>query len=158
MCRLAGSNARRFFIGGNWKANGTTAQVESLVKTLNSGLVAGANEVVVAPPAVHLTEVKKTLRKDFGVAGQDSFASTGAHTGELPAALLKDLSIKYAIVGHSERRQKWESNDVVAGKAKATIDAGITAIACLGETLAEREAGKTFDVVTGQLAVRARGS
>ena len=84
---------------------------------------------------------------------QDAFASTGAHTGELPAALLKDFGLKHAIIGHSERRQKWETDEVVAKKAKAAIESGLNVIACLGETLADREAGKTFDVVTTQLAV-----
>lgn len=85
---------------------------------------------------------------------QDAFATTGAHTGEVAASMLKDLGVKYAIIGHSERRQKGESNEVVAAKAKATLDSGLTAIACLGETLAERDAGKTTEVVTSQLAVR----
>ena len=86
---------------------------------------------------------------------QDAFASTGAHTGETPAAVLKDIGVKYTIIGHSERRQKWESNAVVAAKAKAALDAGITVIAALGETLEQRDAGKTFDVVTEQLAAYA---
>jgi triosephosphate isomerase len=85
---------------------------------------------------------------------QDVFATTGAHTGEVSASMLKDVGIKYALVGHSERRQKGETNDVVATKAKAALENGLTVIACLGETLAERDAGKTADVVTGQLAVR----
>jgi triosephosphate isomerase len=87
---------------------------------------------------------------------QDAFASTGAHTGETPVALLKDAGVKYAIIGHSERRQKGESNEIVAAKAAAVTKAGMTVIACLGETLAERDAGRTFDVVGAQLAVRAR--
>jgi triosephosphate isomerase len=68
--------------------------------------------------------------------------------------MLKDMGVKYAILGHSERRQKGESNEAVAVKAKAAIDNSLTVIACLGESLAEREAGKTIDVVTNQLAVR----
>lgn len=91
-------------------------------------------------------------------APQDVFPTTGAHTGEISASMLKDLGHKYAIVGHSERRQKGESNEVVAAKARAAVDHGITAIACLGETEAERNAGKTAQVVTAQIAVRACGS
>lgn len=72
--------------------------------------------------------------------------------------MLKDLGLKYAILGHSERRQKGETNEIVAAKAKAAIDNGLTVIACLGETLVEREAGKTIDVVTSQLSVRAMKS
>lgn len=67
--------------------------------------------------------------------------------------MLRDVGIKYAIVGHSERRAKGESNEIVAAKTKAAVDNGLTVIACLGETLAERDAGKTIDVVTHQLAV-----
>ena len=108
-----------------------------------------------APPAVHLTALAAGLRKDIAVAAQDAFPSTGAHTGETPSALLKDMGVRYTLVGHSERRQKYESNELVAAKAKAAIADGMTVIACLGETLEQREAGKTFDVVTQQLAVRA---
>jgi hypothetical protein len=156
--RLAafGANGRKFFVGGNWKANGTASQVKQWVSVLNSGLVPSSTEVVVAPPAVFLTDVAKTLRKDFHVAGQDAFATTGAHTGETSASMLKDAGLSYAIIGHSERRQKGESNEVVATKAKAAIEQGLTVIACLGETLAERDAGKTSDVVVGQLAAYAK--
>ena len=140
-------------MGGNWKANGSPAQVASLVAALNSGRTAASTEVVVAPPSVFLGDVSSKLRKDFGVSAQDAFASTGAHTGETPVALLKDLGVKYTIIGHSERRQKWETNDIVAAKAKAAVESGLTVIAALGETLEQRDAGKTFDVVTTQLAV-----
>ena len=101
---------------------------------------------------MHISAIAAGLRKDISVASQDAFATTGAHTGETPAALLKDLGVGYTLVGHSERRQKGESDEFVAAKAKAAAEQGLTVIACLGETLAEREAGKTFDVVTRQLA------
>jgi hypothetical protein len=109
---------------------------------------------VIAPPTVHLTTFQSKLRKDINVASQDAFPSSGAHTGETPVAMLKDLNVGYAIIGHSERRQKGESDEVVANKVKAAIDSGITAIACIGETLAERDAGKTIEVVERQLKVR----
>ena len=107
-----------------------------------------------APPFPYLSEVKTRLRTDFAVAAQDAHATTGAHTGEVSASMLKDLGLKYTILGHSERRQKGETNEFIAAKATAAIDNGLTVIACLGETAAEREAGRTMDVVTGQLAVR----
>jgi glyceraldehyde 3-phosphate dehydrogenase len=106
---------------------------------------------VIAPPAIHISTFQSKLRKDVGVSSQDAFPSTGAHTGESPVALLKDMGISYAILGHSERRQKGETDAVVAGKVKAAVDAGLTAIACIGETLAERDAGKTIEVVERQL-------
>jgi triosephosphate isomerase len=105
---------------------------------------------------VHLTTFQAKLRKDINVASQDAFPSSGAHTGETPVAMLKDLHVGYAIIGHSERRQKGESDEVVANKVKAAIDAGITAIACIGETLAERDAGKTIEVVERQLRAIAK--
>ena len=110
-----------------------------------------SNEVVIAPPTAHLSTFQAKLRKDIHVSSQDAFPSTGAHTGETPVAMLKDMGLSYAIVGHSERRQKGESDAVVAGKVKACVDAGLTAIACIGETLAERDAGQTIAVVERQL-------
>lgn len=68
--------------------------------------------------------------------------------------MLKDIGLKHVILGHSERRQKGETNEIIAAKTTAAIDNGLTVLACLGETLAEREAGRTVDVVTNQLAVR----
>ena len=136
------------------KANGSTAQTAQWLNVLNSGKTAPSTEVVVAPPHPYLADVRSRLRRDFAVASQDAFATTGAHTGEVSASMLKDLGLKYAILGHSERRQKGETNELIAAKATAAIDNGLTVIACLGETLAEREAGRTIDVVTSQLAVR----
>jgi len=120
-----------------------------------SSLSTRSNEVVIAPPTAHLSTFQSKLRKDIAVASQDAFPTTGAHTGETPVALLKDMGLNYAIIGHSERRQKGETDEVVANKVKAAVDAGITAIACIGETLAERDAGKTIEVVERQLKVRA---
>lgn len=124
------------------------------LSSLNGGKTAASTEVVVAPPFPYLSEVKRALRGDFAVAAQDAHATTGAHTGEVSASMLKDLGLKYAILGHSERRQKGETNELIAAKATAALDNGLTVIACLGETAAEREAGRTMDVVTSQLAVR----
>ena len=86
---------------------------------------------------------------------QDSWlAGNGAFTGETSADMLVDGGIKYAIIGHSERRAKGETNADVAKKAKYAVDKGITVIACIGETLEQREAGKTNEVVLAQLKVR----
>lgn len=111
--------------------------------------------VGLVPSAVHATShAMERLPSLFAL--QDAFTGTGAHTGEVAAAHLNDVGVKYAIVGHSERRQKGESNELVGAKAKAAVDAGLTVIACLGETAAERDAGKTFDVVTAQLSAYAK--
>ena len=128
----------------------------SIVRAPRAPFPVASNEVVIAPPAVHLSTFKTKLRKDINVASQDAFPSTGAHTGETPVALLKDLGLGYAIVGHSERRQKGETDEIVANKVKAVVEGGLTAIACIGETLAERDAGKTIAVVERQLQAIAK--
>lgn len=81
-----------------------STHLQKLVSTLNNGNIASSTEVVVAPPAIHISTFQGKLRKDIGVSAQDAFPSTGAHTGETPVSLLKDMGIKYTLVGHSERR------------------------------------------------------
>jgi len=148
----AAASARKFFVGGNWKCNGSIAEVQKLVGTLNAAALSKSAEVVVAPPSLYLSTVKSTLRGDVGVAAQDVWTTgNGAYTGETSALMLKDAGIKYSIIGHSERRAKGETDAEVANKAKFAIDNGLTVIACIGETLAEREAGKTNEVVLRQL-------
>ncbi|KAA0175132.1 hypothetical protein FNF27_03430 [Cafeteria roenbergensis] len=149
------AQARKFFVGGNWKCNGTGAEVESWVAALNAGKVLPDVEVVIAPPSLYLDRVSGGLRTDFGVAAQDCFALGGAHTGELSAAMLADAGVGYSIIGHSERRARGETDLEVAEKAAVAAKAGMVVIACIGETLEEREAGKTFEVVTRQLGAYA---
>jgi triosephosphate isomerase len=112
-------------------------------------------QVAVCVPAAYLSQVQQ-LVKGSGVdlGSQDVSAhEQGAYTGEISAAMLKDFAVRYAIVGHSERRQyHGETDEQVAHKAQRALSAGITPIVCVGETLAEREAGKTEEVVKRQLA------
>ncbi|KAK9791344.1 hypothetical protein WJX73_001685 [Symbiochloris irregularis] len=146
--------ARRFFIGGNWKCNGTLKSIEDLLSTLNGAdLAKPLPEVVVAPTYVHLAWVKSKLREDFAVAAQNSWIKgSGAYTGEISPEILKDLGIPWVILGHSERRTLCsESSQVVADKTKYALDKGLAVILCVGETLEQREAGKTFDTVAEQL-------
>ena len=150
--------AKRFLIGGNWKANGTVEQAASIVKTLNEGgEFPEEAEVVIAPPAHLLGYVRDNIRKDVAVSAQNSALTTkvGAFTGELPAVLLKDFGLNWVILGHSERREGFggpgETDDVVSAKTKVAVDAGLSVMACVGEKLEEREAGKTTDVVLTQL-------
>jgi triosephosphate isomerase len=151
-------------IAGNWKMNGSLAANEALLHALANGLTTGlavsaSCEVAVCVPAPYLTQVQ-ALKSDqsglFGVevGAQDvSAQAAGAYTGEVSAAMLKDLGCRYVIVGHSERRQyHYETDALVADKAKAALASGITPIVCIGETLAEREAGRTEEVVRRQLA------
>lgn len=147
-------------IAGNWKMNGSLAANEALLAGLAQGLVQNpACEVVVCVPALYLAQLQalKSAHPELSVlevGAQDVSAhAAGAYTGEISAAMLKDLACRYAIVGHSERRQYHAETDMqVAEKAKAALAVGITPIVCVGETLAEREAGRTEEVVKRQLA------
>ena len=147
-------------IAGNWKMNGSLAVNEALMAALAKGLeVQPACDIAVCVPAPYLAQVRALKSADSRLApvqlgAQDVSAHTaGAYTGEVSASMLGDLGCRYSIVGHSERRQYHaESDAVVADKAKAALAAGITPIVCVGETLAEREAGHTEEVVKRQLA------
>lgn len=147
-------------IAGNWKMNGSLAANEALLQALAAGLPARpACAVAVCVPAPYLAQCQalaKTLpvlaAVDLGAQDVSAKAS-GAYTGEVSAAMLKDFGCRYAIVGHSERRQyHGETDALVADKAQQALAAGITPIVCVGETLAEREAGQTEAVVKRQLA------
>ncbi|MGB4115069.1 MAG: triose-phosphate isomerase [Polaromonas sp.] len=142
-------------IAGNWKMNGNLAANEALLAALAQGLNAKpACDVAVCVPAPYFAQVKSLKIAAIDLGSQDvSAQASGAYTGEVSAAMLKDFGARYAIVGHSERRQyHGETNALVADKAKAALAAGITPIVCVGETLAEREAGRTEEVVKRQLA------
>ncbi|CAG8537732.1 11130_t:CDS:2 [Funneliformis mosseae] len=144
---------RRFFVGGNFKMNGTQTFLKNLIDNLNAGQLDDNVEVVIAPPALYLDQCRKQVRKEIGVAAQNAFnATSGAYTGEISPEQLKDLSIEWVILGHSERREIFkESDDFVASKVAFALKSGLKVIACIGEKLDEREAGKTFEVVTRQL-------
>ncbi len=146
-------------IAGNWKMNGSLAANEDLVHGVQQGLVqalAGKHaQVAVCVPAAYLSQVQLLVKgSGIDLGSQDVSAhEQGAYTGEVSAAMLKDFAVRYAIVGHSERRQyHGETDEQVAHKAQRALSAGITPIVCVGETLAEREAGKTEEVVKRQLA------
>ena len=144
--------ARKFFIGGNWKCNGSVAQAESLVSMLNQSTLSTDTEVVVCPSQVHIQGVKGALRKDVAVGAQDCWVQgNGAFTGETSADMLKDMGVQWVIIGHSERRGKGESNDEVAAKAKYALSKGLSVMACCGEPLESRQAGTTNDFVFPQI-------
>ncbi|KAH7281807.1 hypothetical protein KP509_36G063900 [Ceratopteris richardii] len=146
--------ARKFFVGGNWKCNGTVAEVNKIVNVLNDADVPSADvvEVVVSPPFVFLPQVKATLRSDFAVSAQNSWVKKGgAYTGEVSAEMLVNLEIPWVILGHSERRSLLkESNEFVSDKVAYALSQGLKVIACIGESLAQREAGETMTVVSEQ--------
>jgi triosephosphate isomerase len=141
-------------IAGNWKMNGSLSANEALLRAVQAGAATGC-QVALCVPSVYLSQVQ-SLVADSGIwlGAQDVSAhEQGAYTGEISAAMLRDIGVRCCIVGHSERRQHHlESDTLVAMKAKQALAAGITPIVCLGETLAEREAGSTADVVRRQLA------
>lgn len=146
---------KKKLIAGNWKMNGSLAANEQLLNGILAGLGQPACQVAVAVPSAYLAQCQNLLTgSPIDLAAQDVSAhESGAFTGEISAAMLKDFAVRYAIVGHSERRQyHGESDEVVATKAKRALGCGITPIVCVGETLAEREAGKTEEVVKRQLA------
>ncbi|ROW12151.1 hypothetical protein VMCG_00068 [Cytospora schulzeri] len=146
--------ARTFFVGGNWKMNGTTSSIKEIVNNLNNANLDPNTETVVAPPALYLQTVRETLTKKIAVASQNVYDKpNGAYTGEISVEQLKDTGATWAILGHSERRTILnESDEVVASKTKFATDGGVSVIWCCGESLEERESGKTVDVVTKQLA------
>ncbi len=142
-------------IAGNWKMNGSLAANQALLAALAQGLgVKPACDVAVCVPAPYLAQVQSLKVAAVDLGSQDvSAQASGAYTGEVSAAMLKDFGARYAIVGHSERRQyHGETDALVADKARAALAVGITPIVCVGETLAEREAGRTEEVVKRQLA------
>jgi len=139
---------------GNWKMNGFRPDLAE-VKSLATAHPAPSSAVVICPPATLLAKMADELADDaIAVGGQDCHAAkTGAHTGDISADMLAEAGAAYVILGHSERRSDHnETNDQVKNKAVAALAAGLIPIICLGETLEEREAGRTLAVVTGQLA------
>ena len=143
-------------IAGNWKMNGSLADNEALVRALVAGLAtAGGCDAAVAVPAPYLAQVQALVQGSaLALAAQDvSQHASGAFTGEVSAAMLREFGVRYVLVGHSERRQFHGETDAdVAVKAQRALASGITPIVCVGETLTEREAGQTEAVVKRQLA------
>lgn len=147
-------------IAGNWKMNGGRAANEALLQAMVAGLPAQRRcDVAVCVPAPYLAQFQALALALPGLSAIDlgaqdvSAQMSGAFTGEVSAAMLKEFGCRYVIVGHSERRRyHGETDAVVAQKAQQALAAGITPIVCVGETLAEREAGQTQAVVKRQLA------
>ena len=147
---------RKPVIAGNWKMYKLLGEAVDTALELKS-LVANANhcEVVIAPVFTALKTVADRLEgSNIKVAGQNCSTENafGAHTGEISAEMLRDAGCSHVIIGHSERRQFYgETDDSVNRKTKAVLQAGLMAIVCVGEMLAEREAGNAENIVKGQL-------
>ncbi|MBT5706174.1 triose-phosphate isomerase [Verrucomicrobia bacterium] len=146
---------RKLIIAGNWKMNKTVAEALDLVKGLKRDLGQVKEvDIVVCPPFTALSEVsRETIDSNLRLGAQNmSEQSVGAYTGEIAAEFLKEFLVRYVILGHSERRQYQEESDaLIAKKAAAAHAASLKPIICVGETLEQREAGQTQNVVEGQL-------
>jgi len=145
---------RKPIIAGNWKMNMTPAQAKELINELKPLVQDAKCDVVICPPYVDLA-LAAELIKDSNIrlgAQNIHWAEKGAFTGEVSANMLKELGVEFAIIGHSERRQYFgETDETVNARAKAAIAAGITPILCVGESLEQRESGKTEEVVKVQV-------
>ncbi len=145
----------RPLIAGNWKMNGLLRHLTELQAVADAceGIEAD-KELLICPPATLLSASAGLLLGKAAIGGQDCHAeASGAHTGDVAAEMLADLGASYVIVGHSERRAAHGESDAdVRAKALAAWRAGLTAIVCIGETEAEREAGETLDALSRQLA------
>jgi len=142
-------------IVGNWKMNGGLSANQALLDEIKAGLGAVRSRAGVCVPFPYLAQVQLLLAgTPIALGAQDvSTQTAGAYTGEVSAAMLRDFGVRYCIVGHSERRQYHRESELdVALKARQALACGITPIICLGETLAQREAGETEAVVKRQLA------
>ncbi|MGR3504185.1 triose-phosphate isomerase [Pseudaestuariivita sp.] len=143
---------RRKIAAGNWKMNGLTASLTEL-DTLAARFPKPGCDVLICPPAT-LIAPAKARAGSIAIGGQDCHTGvSGAHTGDVSAEMLADIGASHVIVGHSERRDDHgESSELIEAKAEAAWRAGLTAVICIGESLAQREAGETLDVLTEQLA------
>jgi len=146
---------RKPLVAGNWKMHGSRADNAALIRSLLDRLPAqGAAEVMVCPPFVYLLETSRLLKDSDVALGAQSLCAEaqGAFTGEVSGAMLRDVGCRYVLVGHSERRQVYgEDDSLVARKFVAAQASGLVPVLCVGETLEEREGGRTAEVVLRQL-------
>jgi triosephosphate isomerase len=148
---------RKKYVAGNWKMNLTLAEAKALVEDLKKGLPAGSQskvDVAVCPPYYMLAPLAEAIKgTTIGLGGQNChFEIKGAFTGEVSAPMLKDAGCDTVIIGHSERRQYFaEAGELLKKKVHAALKAGLKVIYCIGETLDEREAGKTEAIISKHL-------
>lgn len=145
---------RRKLVVGNWKMNGSRAGNSTLLSGIVAGLTGSGADCAVCAPSPYLAQCESELKGSAVAWGAQDVSShaNGAYTGEVSASMLADFACRYVIVGHSERRAYHaESNELVAQKAVNALATGLTPIVCVGETLAEREAGQTAAIVRAQL-------
>lgn len=151
---------RKAIIAGNWKMNNTASEGVALVKAIAPLVTEATCDVVVCVPAIDIPAVSEALKGTNIRLGAENvhFAEKGAYTGEISAAMLKEYGVEYVIIGHSERRQYFGETDETVNKRTLTaLTAGLTPIVCVGETLEERETGKTEAVLHRQLEEGLKG-
>jgi len=148
------ASERKFFVGGNWKMNGTKAEINGIAEFLKKGPLSPNTEVVVGCPQCYLAYSREQVPAAIGVAAQNCYkAGKGAFTGEIAPSMIKDLGCEWVILGHSERRNVFgESDQLISEKIGFALSEGLKVIPCFGEQLAERESGRTQEVVFAQLA------
>ena len=145
---------RKTIVAGNWKMNASKETVNSLIEGILSGVNETTSEVIVCAPFPYLSQVESLINKSKLMLGAQNLNvnPAGAYTGEVSADMIKDFGAQYVIVGHSERRSLYgETNAIVAEKTKTAIDAGLTPLLCVGESLEDRESGNTEAIVEEQI-------
>jgi triosephosphate isomerase (TIM) len=145
---------RKHYIAGNWKMNTTRTEAVKLAQDLVKELKGKSNTYMIAPPFVYLDAVAQVLKGSSIILGAQDVASTdnGAHTGEVSASMLKDIGVRTVIIGHSERRHEiGESDMLINAKVHKTLASDLDVVLCIGELLAEREAGNAESVCAFQL-------
>lgn len=145
---------RKLLVAGNWKLNGSIQMTRDLISEIRAGITANKNyDVAVFPPFVYIPQAAQAAGDEILFGGQTlSEQDAGAYTGEISAAMLKELGCKMVLVGHSERRSYFnESNQDIAHKFQAALKHGLRPVLCCGETLEQRESGITEKVVAGQI-------
>ncbi len=146
---------RKPFIAANWKMNKTLSETQEFISKFIPEVKEKSDvDIAIAPPFIYLTVAAEKLKNtNVVLAAQDVFyEEKGAYTGEISPLMLVDIGCRYVIVGHSERRQHFnETDDIINRKMKAAKKTGLGIILCIGESLEEKEAGKTFDVLQREL-------
>ena len=145
---------RKTIVAGNWKMNASKESVNTLIEGILSGMNEASSEVIVCAPFPYLSQVESLIQGSSLMLGAQNLNvnSAGAYTGEVSADMIKDFGAQHVIVGHSERRSLYaETNAIVAEKTKTAIDAGLTPLLCVGESLEDRESGNTEAIVEEQI-------
>lgn len=141
-------------IAGNWKMNGTPDETRERLEKMKTLIEPGEDEVIVFPPFVSLAVARECLAGTAIACGAQNvhYAEKGAYTGEISLPMLRELGVRYVLIGHSERRQHFgETDELLQKKVAAAIEANVVPVFCIGETLAERESGMALNVLSRQI-------